>query len=298
MTPRNDTIYYKHRDKTAAPNGEKSRTPFLSTILGVILLVSGAGPFTVAAAASHPESFAARIQQQKVIPAETPKSPLRLAGLGDNGRPSVNQPEAQDLPEGLRERIREEIAQTQYTARSLRAPASGPDGPAYEMVNRPNNVRIIFTREGLRLETPEAPANAGHIDIALDSWGRIGSEATASPTQPIGRGARVDYRRGVLTEWYINEKRGVEQGVTLSAPPEGQGSGDIRLRWRVSGSQGSLMRQDDQALVFLDPEGRVRLRYTGLTAWDASGRTLPVEMRPRRFLGFPRPRTYHRARGG
>ncbi len=279
MPPRNDTINYKQRDKTAAPIGEKSRTPFLSTILGVILLVSGAGPFTSAAAASHPESFAARIQHQKVIPAESPKSPLRFAGLGDNGRPSVNKPEAQDLPEGLRERIREEIAQTQFTARSLGAPASGPDGPAYEMVNRPNNVRIIFTREGLRLETPEAPANAGHIDIALDSWGRIGSEATASPTQPIGRGARVDYRRGVLTEWYINEKRGVEQGVTLSAPPEGQGSGDIRLRWRVSGSQGSLMRQDDQALVFLDPDGRVRLRYTGLTAWDASGKTLPVEMR-------------------
>jgi hypothetical protein len=32
-------------------------------------------------------------------------------------------------------------------------------------------------------------------------------------------GNRVEYRRGLLTEWYVNEARGLEQGFTLSARP-------------------------------------------------------------------------------
>ena len=30
---------------------------------------------------------------------------------------------------------------------------------------------------------------------------------------------RIEYRRGPMTEWYVNERRGIEQGFTLVAPP-------------------------------------------------------------------------------
>ena len=32
---------------------------------------------------------------------------------------------------------------------------------------------------------------------------------------------RIEYRRGDLVEWYVNDRRGLEQGFTLSQRPGG-----------------------------------------------------------------------------
>jgi hypothetical protein len=43
-------------------------------------------------------------------------------------------------------------------------------------------------------------------------------------------GNGLEYRRGYISEWYLNDQRGLEQGFTLTAPPPGrQGRSPLRL---------------------------------------------------------------------
>ncbi len=64
-----------------------------------------------------------------------------------------------------------------------------------------------------------------------------------------------------ITEWFVNDARGLEQGWTLSAPAE------IRLRVR-----GNLKPSVSlQSITFGG-----QLTYSGLKAWDATGKTVPT----------------------
>ncbi|MGD0302132.1 MAG: hypothetical protein ABSE86_34055 [Bryobacteraceae bacterium] len=86
-------------------------------------------------------------------------------------------------------------------------------------------------------------------------------------------GNRVEYRRGLLTEWYVNEARGLEQGFTLSARPGNSGNGPLEIALQIGGSLHPTLRAPNE-VALLDAEGRAVLRYGGLKAWDARGKEL------------------------
>ena len=68
-------------------------------------------------------------------------------------------------------------------------------------------------------------------------------------------------RTAAITEWFINDRRGLEQGWTLTAPAE------IRLRVR-----GNLKASvTPQSISFGG-----QLTYSGLKAWDGTGKTIPT----------------------
>lgn len=100
------------------------------------------------------------------------------------------------------------------------------------------------------------------------TWGLELEDAAEAPERPgtqvadkSGRPALSFPRGEVITEWFINDQRGLEQGWTLSAPTE------IRLRVR-----GSLKASvSPQSINFGG-----QLNYSGLKAWDASGKTVPA----------------------
>ena len=55
-----------------------------------------------------------------------------------------------------------------------------------------------------------------------------GSEGAVQPVDSgtlSAVGNRIEYRRGDLTEWYLNDERGLEQGFTITAPPVGTSGG-------------------------------------------------------------------------
>ena len=70
--------------------------------------------------------------------------------------------------------------------------------------------------------------------------------AEGHPVAPQATANRVEYRRGALTEWYVNGPLGLEQGLTLErAPGEGAEGGAIdlcayplRATDRLAGSRG------------------------------------------------------------
>jgi hypothetical protein len=163
-----------------------------------------------------------------------------------------------------------------------------------------------FTRQGMDVRSGQT-----HWRLALVGYGygvhleRVGEAA------PHSLGNRVEYQRGPLVEWYVNGPTGLEQGFTLSAPPllgtretghgirdTGRGasapsvtpdtghrtldSSPLTIALEIGGDltatadspaheQGSAR---SEGLTLRDGHGQPVLRYTGLTAHDASGRAL------------------------
>ncbi len=92
-------------------------------------------------------------------------------------------------------------------------------------------------------------------------------------TAPIIAGGRVEYRRGNLTEWYLNGPLGVEQGFTLTAPPA---SGDAFALTVATGGN-ATPRLDGGDVTLTLPDGE-EWTYGHLLVTDATGRQLPARM--------------------
>ena len=92
-----------------------------------------------------------------------------------------------------------------------------------------------------------------------------------------------EYRRGPVTEWYVNEPRGLEQGFTLTSPPgTRRGNEALIVRLGVSGSLSPRVSDSGEQVEFLDAHGQRVLRYSKLAAFDAAGKRLPARMSTRR----------------
>ena len=85
--------------------------------------------------------------------------------------------------------------------------------------------------------------------------------------EPWIDGNRAELVRGELTEWYINDPRGLEQGFTLfHAPPES--SAPLVLEFVLAGGLRAYPSADRRSMEFRASGGAAVLRYAGLTVTD------------------------------
>ena len=111
-------------------------------------------------------------------------------------------------PAGLREAAHSAIAADAYTF------ASRPDG-TWATSTPAQSLRSTFGPAGPGV----SPVGGGwKLKLSLARIGRPGALVAVPAAQIAGTAEGVQYRRGpVLTEWYRNEARGLEQGFTLAA---------------------------------------------------------------------------------
>ena len=94
-------------------------------------------------------------------------------------------------------------------------------------------------------------------------------------------GNRVEYRRGILTEWYVNDERGLEQGFTLHGPPTVTSHNpdtEFIIELELSGDLAPTLADSGRAIEFVTSGGVRVLRYAALHVHDAAGRTLPARL--------------------
>lgn len=113
--------------------------------------------------------------------------------------------------------------------------------------------------------------------LELDGYGR--EVAQVAPTWPSSAsvsndGGTLRYRWDAsLTEWFINDERGLEQGWTFSTRPPGEGP--LRLTFTIRGSLVPRLGAQG-AVLFCNAAGGQVLHYEGLKAWDADQRPVPA----------------------
>ena len=156
-------------------------------------------------------------------------------------------------------------------------PVSRAGEPArYAAQNRAQGYGATFRPEGVELGTKARAGDRWRLGISLRSYGYLGEAHPLAVVEPTAEGDRVSYRRGTVTEWYVNRPSGLEQGFEI-AEPERRRNEPIALSIAVVGG---LEPRGDEAggASFLDSAGRTRVRYAGLAAWDADGRTLGARL--------------------
>ena len=138
------------------------------------------------------------------------------------------------------------------------------------------------TETGSGAAAPPA-AEDWSVGLRLAAYG-AGDVLTPLPAvAPRADGARVEFRYGesqkgapALTEWYVNEARGLEHGFTLAVAPAG--AGPVTLELAVAGGLRPILDPDGLAVELRAPDGAARVRYADLFVTDAGGRTLPSHM--------------------
>ncbi|MEO5914979.1 MAG: FG-GAP repeat protein [Luteolibacter sp.] len=159
----------------------------------------------------------------------------------------------------------------------------------YQVHQSPNGTRVAENpAQGLKMDfTTAGPSvSSGGQDVRWQSALTLtgcgyGDNVTGFPLAEVSTsGNRLEYRRGILTEWYVNERAGLEQGFTLQTPPAGHvENAPLVISMAIGGNLTASV--DDGEVVFSDAAGKRMLRYSGLVSWDANGRKLESHMRVR-----------------
>ena len=162
-------------------------------------------------------------------------------------------------------------------AQAVVAGTLGREDPTYAVRGTPDGYRIAnpghrfsaeFIPSGVRVQSGEH-----RLGLELQSYGYGEALKTVAPAKPQGQANRVDYVRGDLTEWYVNGPLGLEQGFTLDRAPAGERTGPLTLAMRLDGNLRAEVSEDGRGLELWQGAAPA-LRYTGLTALDATGRAL------------------------
>ena len=162
---------------------------------------------------------------------------------------------------------------------AARAPVSqaiGSSQPAYRV--RTNGSGLTASVGPERLSSSFAPAGvtvrSGQTSVGMRLTG-VGYGTALRPVGtavPLPSDNRVTYSHPGLQEWYGNGPLGLEQGFTVGRAPSGLRRGPLTLAISLAGSSHPRLSPDRRSVDF--GSARNGLRYTGLTAEDASGRPL------------------------
>jgi FG-GAP repeat len=150
---------------------------------------------------------------------------------------------------------------------------------AYQAANHAHSLDATFTREGFEV-SPRKGEKGWNWGLSLSRYG-YGSDlrAVSAANKMISKDNRIEYLRGDMVEWYINDHRGLEQGFTLNVRPSGwTDSGLLQLQMTTATNLIPVVEKEGKGIIFRDARGKEVLRYSGLYAYDAAGKDLGARM--------------------
>jgi len=140
----------------------------------------------------------------------------------------------------------------------------------YRVTNMSTTLQADFSAAGLHIQ-----AGGAQWTLALQGVGYGDAAQAVNTVMPTAMDNRLEYTRDTLTEWFVNGPVGLEQGWTLTSPPAprlNREENGLMLALVLTGK--ARLDATGQAIELLRDDGTVALRYTGLTAYDATGREL------------------------
>lgn len=150
----------------------------------------------------------------------------------------------------------------------------------YQAPNRAHALRSLFNSRGFVVTQRAGAETNWQLGLSLIGYGYEGTVQPVEPVQPIVHENTVEYRRCRMTEWYINDSRGLEQGFTLTEPPaltEGGLTDRVVLEFAVSGDLSVSFNTSREIVEFSLPGSGVVLHMGALYAFDSTGRRLKSE---------------------
>ncbi len=93
----------------------------------------------------------------------------------------------------------------------------------YSAQNAANHLAAHYAAKGVEIRSQNA-----NLGFEFQGWGygEHPANKNKAAVAPSVNANRVEYRRGALTEWYVNGPLGIEQGFTISQAPVAVASPD------------------------------------------------------------------------
>ncbi len=147
-------------------------------------------------------------------------------------------------------------------------------GQGYATENPANHLSAQYAADGVKIRLQNA-----NLDLEFQGWGygKPGVKEGQATVAPLVDANRVEYRRGALTEWYVNGPLGIEQGFTISQAPIASADSQhdaLEIALHLRGNLSASIEPGRHALTLRDQRGVETLRYGPLLVHDASGREL------------------------
>jgi hypothetical protein len=187
-----------------------------------------------------------------------------LIGAAASSAPRAAVGDAIDLPAVAQATVSATLGRTDDIYHAVQS----SDG--YRAENPHHALAITFAPDAVDVRT-----DGVRWGLALIGYGREGTMLNAMPVSPRASANRIEYHRGALTEWYVNGPSGLEQGFTLSSAPSPAVRGEVTVALALSGNATATGDTPGEVTVLGD-DGRAALRYRGLAAFDATGRSVPA----------------------
>ncbi|MCW0217518.1 MAG: FG-GAP repeat protein [Prosthecobacter sp.] len=122
--------------------------------------------------------------------------------------------------------------------------------------------------------------------LALKSYGYGQHQSTLSQPQAIEAGSKQNNRfvyqhDETISEWFINDNRGVEHGFVLNQrPAQGSVSHSLTLTLEVLGGLEPQISPDGRDIDFINESNNKVVAYHGLKVWDKHGQPLASRFLP------------------
>ena len=178
-----------------------------------------------------------------------------------------------------------EVASLPAEAQSAISSAVGRDGNSYKAIIHSNGCQIENAQQrlsaGFQTSGVQVRSGSAHWGMALEGYGYGDAIKQLRAARPEAKQNRVEYRRGAVTEWYVNGPLGLEQGFTLAEAPSAQRGEAVTIALALSGDLQAVVDANRTGLKLSDRKRQETLRYGGLSASDATGKTLPSWMEVR-----------------
>ena len=176
-----------------------------------------------------------------------------------------------EIPQSLLSEIRKELQKERYKI------SSAAEGS--KAVNCEHRFRISFKNEGITI-SPKDDEEQWSFSMAAKSLGREGQKTIPLTTAKIHRADnRIELHRGAVTEWYVNDKRGLEQGFTVETNPCPHNGHPLCVTLNVKGNLTPELLKQSNTILLRDNTGKIVMRYGGLKCWDAKGTHIPSVMK-------------------
>jgi len=143
--------------------------------------------------------------------------------------------------------------------------------------NPGQDLNTTFDERGFTTK-PDAGSWSWGLDLQSYGW-----DTTSPVTKPRatstdgGRLSRAWDTR--LTEWYVNDPRGLEHGFTVASRPDGA-TAPLTVDLAIRGGLKPLISPNGQNIAFTDAQGGTALNYTGLAVIDAAGKSFTARWHP------------------
>jgi len=167
--------------------------------------------------------------------------------------------------------------QEQFEVEHHRVVESDRPGRLWRADNPTQRFSAHFGAEDVVLTPRGSGETPWELGIRLASWGSAGNLQPVHPANAFSEANRVEYRRGPLTEWYVNTTMGLEQGFTIAHPPE-DGIRELILEMTLDGELTAQLSGGGTSVLFKQETTGTTLAYTGLASWDAAGKPLEARM--------------------